>query len=257
VSSLYPVYIFVKAALHCFMSPREKANKIARKPKAIKARKGTSKRTSKRGQKGKTSQARALPPTVSNESGPPPPSSQPLYFSLPDTGPTDVAVFWDFENVKIPEWCAATKASDCLREKLLPFGRIVERKLYYDSDLDLSGFTLVDCPSRHNRKETLDKKLIVDVLFFAWERVTRGAKATVVLITCDGDYSYTLARLQDIGVYTIVIFQPDNVAQILVDVANAAMAWETDVLGEPSWSLAATGARRNPTSPPAPQTTGG
>jgi NYN domain len=178
---------------------------------------------------------------VSHESGPPPPS-QPLYFSLPDTGPTDVAVFWDFENVKIPEWCAATKASDCLREKLLPFGRIVERKLYYDSskktesnfadrsDLDLSGFTLVDCPSRH-RKETLDKKLIVDVLFFAWERVTRGAKATVVLITCDGDYSYTLARLQDIGVYTIIIFRPDNVAQILVDVANVAMAWETDILG--------------------------
>src|SRR3569832_1418605 len=79
-------------------------------------------------------------------------------FSLPDTGNTDVAVFWDFENVKIPEWCPAVKASDCLREKLLPFGRIVERKLYYDSskkteqfmdrsDLDLSGFTLVDCPS--------------------------------------------------------------------------------------------------------------
>lgn len=182
---------------------------------------------------------------ISGESGlaPAPAPSQPLHFSLPDTGPTDVAVFWDFENVKIPEWCAATKASDCLREKLLPFGRIVERKLYYDSskktesnfadrsDLDLSGFTLVDCPSRHNRKETLDKKLIVDVLFFAWERVTRGAKACVALITCDGDYSYTLARLQDIGVYTIIIFRPDNVAQILVDVANVGMAWETDVLG--------------------------
>lgn len=134
------------------------------------------------------------------------------------------------QGVGLPAREASAIRTDRGAEAVLRLLQKTESNFADRSDLDLSGFTLVDCPSRH-RKETLDKKLIVDVLFFAWERVSRGAKATVVLITCDGDYSYTLARLQDIGVYTIIIFRPDNVAQILVDVANVAMAWETDVLG--------------------------
>lgn len=161
--------------------------------------------------------------------------------TLPTVGPADAAVFWDYENVRIPEWCPPGKISDGIREAVLPYGRIVERRLYYDpskpseqylprSHLDLSGFTLVDCPSRNN-KETLDKKLIVDILFFAWERASRGAKACVVLITSDGDFSYTLARLQDIGVFTIIIFRPDVVAKVLIDNANVVLNWEHDVLG--------------------------
>ncbi len=157
-------------------------------------------------------------------------------------GNFEVAVFWDYENVQIPVWCSGVKASDAIRSKVIPLGRIVDRKLYYDlgkhfdhtnfasSELDSSGFTLVDCPSR-NSKETLDKKLIVDALFFAWERASRGAKTCVVLITSDGDYSYTLARLRDIGVFTVIIFRPDVVANILTDNADLVMSWEDDVLG--------------------------
>ena len=91
------------------------------------------------------------------------------------------------------------------------------------SELDLSGFTLVDCPSR-NRKETLDKKLIVDVLCFAWERASLGAKACVVLIASDGDYSRTIARLRDIGIFTFIIYRPDVVAKVLIDDANVVMS---------------------------------
>mmetsp|Transcript_15099 Transcript_15099/g.23391 ORF Transcript_15099/g.23391 Transcript_15099/m.23391 type:complete len:460 (+) Transcript_15099:78-1457(+) len=161
-------------------------------------------------------------------------------------GTADIAVFWDFENVRIPNWCPATAASECIRNKVSKYGRIVEKRLYYDSrqpaersaprsDLDLSGFTLVDCPSR-GRKETLDKKLIVDVLCFAWERASMGAKACVVLITSDGDYSYALARLRDIGVFTIIIYRPDIVAKVLIDNANVVYSWEYDVLGGPPTS---------------------
>ena len=150
---------------------------------------------------------------------------------FPTVGTADIAVFWDFENVRIPNWCPATAASEGIRNKLSKYGRIVEKRLYYDSrqpaersaprsDLDLSGFTLVDCPSR-GRKETLDKKLIVDVLCFAWERASMGAKACVVLITSDGDYSYALARLRDIGVFTIIIYRPDVVAKVLIDNAKS------------------------------------
>lgn len=165
---------------------------------------------------------------------------------FPMLGTTDVAVFWDFENVRIPNWCPATAASEGIRNKLSKYGRIVEKRLYYDSrqpaersaprsDLDLSGFTLVDCPSR-GRKETLDKKLIVDVLCFAWERASVGAKACVVLITSDGDYCYVLARLRDIGVFTIIIYRPDIVAKVLIDNANVVYSWEHDVLGGPPTS---------------------
>ena len=162
-------------------------------------------------------------------------------------GPADVAIYWDYENVKIPNWCPATRAAESIRAKVMKYGRIVEKRLYYDSrqptestaprsDLDLSGFTLVDCPSR-NRKETLDKKLIVDVLCFAWERASMGAKACVVLITSDGDYSYAVARLRDIGVFAVIIYRPDIVAKVLIDNANVVMSWEFDVLGGPPQTL--------------------
>lgn len=169
------------------------------------------------------------------------PNAPQVFDDFPAVGPADVAIFWDYENVKIPAWCPATTASESIRNRVAKYGRIVEKRLYYDSrqptesmaprsDLDLSGFTLVDCPSRR-RKETLDKKLIVDVLFFAWERASLGTKACVVLITSDGDYSYALARLRDIGVFTVIIYKPDNVARVLIDNANVVMSWEFDVLG--------------------------
>ncbi|KAG7344515.1 bestrophin, RFP-TM, chloride channel [Nitzschia inconspicua] len=162
---------------------------------------------------------------------------------IPSLGPADVAIFWDYENVRIPAWCPPSMATQGIRNKVAKYGRIVEKRIYYDSrqptelaapraELDLSGFTLVDCPSR-NRKETLDKKLIVDVLCFAWERASMGSKACVVLITSDGDYSYAVARLRDIGVFTVVMYRPDNVAKVLIDNSNVVLSWEFDVLGGP------------------------
>ena len=144
--------------------------------------------------------------------------------------------------MQIPAWCPVTKAAERIRNKVAKYGRIVEKRFYYDSrqpaellaprsDLDLSGFTLVDCPSR-GKKETLDKKLIVDVLCFAWERASMGSKACVVLITSDGDYSYALARLRDIGVFTVLMYCPDSVAKVLIDNANVVMSWK-DALGGP------------------------
>jgi NYN domain len=163
--------------------------------------------------------------------------------NLPNLGPADVAIFWDYENVRIPAWCAPNTATEGIRNKVAKYGRIVEKRIYYDSrqptelaaprtELDPSGFTLVDCPSR-NRKETLDKKLIVNMLCFAWERASMGAKACVVLITSDGDYSYAVARLRDIGVFTVVMYRPDNVAKVLIDNSYIVMSWEFDVLGGP------------------------
>ena len=67
----------------------------------------------------------------------------------------------------------AAEASNKIRCKLESIGEIHERRLYYDSKktsemntdregFAMSGFTLVDCPTR-NRKETLDKQILVDI----------------------------------------------------------------------------------------------
>jgi hypothetical protein len=155
----------------------------------------------------------------------------------------DVGVFWDFENVRIPGGMRATFAANCIREVALTFGKnIAERRLYYDShkesesftdrrSLDASGFTLVDCPARH-AKETLDKKLIVDLVLFALRNQQLATRSTcVVLITSDGDYSYTLSKVRDLGVRTVVIHGPaTTTAGILFNVCDCTRNWLTDVL---------------------------
>jgi hypothetical protein len=155
----------------------------------------------------------------------------------------EISIFWDYENVPLPTWCSATQAAKAIVDAVSQYGRIVDRRLYYDfekmryrprdcSSLDSSGFDLVNTPTRNN-KETLDKKLIADVLTFAWDSAVRNdnKKPCVVLLTGDGDYAYTLSKLRDRGIMTVVMVGQDcTVASILVDTADVAMSLEDDVL---------------------------
>lgn len=144
--------------------------------------------------------------------------------SSPPQPPIEVAVFWDYENTPLPRTVRPAEAAKAIQHAAehLPSvlrasgsgGRsrcqVKMRRVYYDphksrgnkpadpSGLDSSGFDLVSTPSR-NLKETVDKKLIVDLLTFAWEVRERGGRPLVVLITSDGDYSYALAKLNDRG----------------------------------------------------------
>ena len=133
-------------------------------------------------------------------------------------GPADylIGVFWDYENVKIPSGMDAAAASNKIRSKLQSIGQIHERRLYYDSrktsevNTDREGFamtgcTLIDCPTR-NRKETLDKQILVDMLMFVATAKGKSQIPCIVLISGDGDYAYCLQRARDIQCYTIVIY---------------------------------------------------
>ena len=158
-----------------------------------------------------------------------------------ELGDKDVAIFWDYENVPLPPWCNPADAAKRIHGAVSKYGRITDRRIYFDSakasqggrgwsELDLSGFDLVNTPTR-NSKETLDKKMIVDILAFAWDCTATSRKPCVVLLTSDGDYAYTLAKLRDRGVMNIVMFGKDSsVAQILVDNAEVALSFERDVL---------------------------
>ena len=153
----------------------------------------------------------------------------------------NVGISWDFENVRIPKHIKSTVAANRIRDAVIGHGQIVERRLYCDSrkdsesytdreNLDQGGFTLVDCPAR-GRKETLDKKLLVDIMAFACRNAHSGTPSCVVLITSDGDYAYTLNRIRDLGVKTIVIHGPaTSTANVLFESCEHALSFQHDVL---------------------------
>jgi len=154
------------------------------------------------------------------------------------------AVFWDWENCPLPAEvspAAAAKAIQSAVSEHIDGSRIEMRRVYFDplkaqqrprdpSGLDSSGFDLVHTPTR-NMKETLDKKLIADVLTFAWDCSSGGGKPCVVLITSDGDYAYTLAKLQDRCVFNVVMYGPQcQTANILLQNAKVALSFRDEVL---------------------------
>ena len=156
----------------------------------------------------------------------------------------DVAVFWDYENVRVRKGEASHAAVAVQKAVLALPGvrRIMQRRLYYDArkptekktgrvGLSELGWTLVDCPSRgFSQKETIDKKLIVDALFHGVTESERGGRVCVVLITSDGDYAYLLSRLRDVRVHTVVISaQITSSAKQLLDACDVALNWH-DVL---------------------------
>ena len=153
----------------------------------------------------------------------------------------ECGLFWDYENISLARGMDGAETSNRLREVCLRFGRLIERRVYHDpekvnsvqhgnrSALDTAGFTLVDCPAR-NLKETIDKKIIVDVMLFALTRVARQQPACIVLVTNDGDYAYMLSRLRDLQVRCIVIYTEGHAAAALLTACDLALTWKSDVL---------------------------
>jgi uncharacterized LabA/DUF88 family protein len=151
------------------------------------------------------------------------------------------ALFWDYENVSIPNHVVAADVSNSLRQLALQFGQLTQRRLYHDpakhqgltaekrTALDQAGFTLVDCPSRGS-KETVDKKIIVDVMHFAMSRVHLGERTCVVLVSSDGDYAYMLSLLRDLRVHVVVVYHAGCVAPSLIDACDTAVDWEGQIL---------------------------
>jgi len=170
--------------------------------------------------------------------------------------PRRVGIFWDYSSVKVPYGHSASSAVNRLRETIfasLPQGSVIdEMKLYANitsvsaepamgragkemgiqklrSGLDLSGFTVIDCPDRAGRS-TLDKKIIVDCMRFG----TRASDmlSTVVLISGDGDYSYLLSILRNDRVTSIVIHRglEAGTSRILTESCDLSLHWEVDVL---------------------------
>ena len=155
-------------------------------------------------------------------------------------GAMECGIFWDYENIRVPKASDASEVSNTLRQIVTQYGRVVTRRIYYDSRkssekhvpravLDNSGFSLQDCPARGS-KETIDKKIIVDVMAFALERVHAQRPVLVALLTSDGDFAYMLSRLRDLGVHVLVIHEQQ--CETLMASASLGLRWTEDVLGD-------------------------
>ena len=176
-------------------------------------------------------------PTLGMASPPQPPQAA----APGSAGYTEVGLFWDYENLAVPRGHDASEASNRLRTLSLRFGQLVERRVYHDpskiqsvapqdrSRLDSAGFTLVECPTR-NEKETVDKKIIVDVMHFAITRACRAQQACVILLTNDGDFAYMLSRLRDLQVKVVVVYMAGHAADSLLHACDHAVSWRDDVL---------------------------
>ena len=166
-------------------------------------------------------------------------AAQPTALAASATAPAlaqqpKVAVFWDYENVRVPPTITTAGAVAAIRRLAREHGNVDDLRLYYDSrnqgenqtdrtKLQTNGFTLVDCPKRKDVKETLDKTLIVDMMSFR----VKCENACIVIITGDGDYAYALNTLSRLGVKIIVIYGPfSTTAGDLLDAADVAISFD-------------------------------
>jgi len=161
-----------------------------------------------------------------------------------------VGIFWDWENIEIPKLVASVPALlKNMRTDLLDYGKeIKQSRIYHDSSKTHSivkhhrrsignqGWEIVDCPCVKFRpkadedkqteeestvKEMVDKKIIVDIMEFAYDHYEEGA--TVVIISNDADYGYMLSRLRGKGVYVVVVYSILKHAEELLEVGDKAI----------------------------------
>ena len=156
--------------------------------------------------------------------------------------PGPVGVYWDIENMGLPNEVTALEAVTSLREKIMAtFGNILEFKAYMDLEMYAklydsftrvvladSGLQIVDAAhggASMRRKEVADKQIIVDALWFALTH----EQPTICIISGDSDFSPLLAKLKMTGIRTVVVTTSENVRS-LREQASFALRWPTDFI---------------------------
>ena len=133
----------------------------------------------------------------------------------PPPAECECALYWDYENMPLGALFSEASLVALLRRVRSTAGRLVEARLYADSEkgtlkashrpmLERLGVTLIDCPTS-DKKEAVDKKIIVDALVWGVGRAACQQRCAVCLISGDGDFAHMLSRLSNLGVHTIVI----------------------------------------------------
>jgi hypothetical protein len=131
---------------------------------------------------------------------------------------TEVAIFWDIENLA-PQRGAAAAVATRLREaavRAAPSCALTAFHAYVDTTrlaegqlaaLTEQGVTVIHSVTNpRKRAEASDKALTMGLLLWLWERGPRAA--AVVLVTADHDFAPLLAKLADSGRIGVVLVAP-------------------------------------------------
>ncbi|KZT28232.1 hypothetical protein NEOLEDRAFT_1058918, partial [Neolentinus lepideus HHB14362 ss-1] len=143
------------------------------------------------------------------------------------------AIFWDYENVRVPASTASNGLTTKIESVAHQYGSVTLFRAYMDptemaspksialrSNFQTSGVTLVDCP--HNGgKDVADKMIIVDMLIFALDQ---PAPATVILISGDRDFAYAASTLRLRG-YDVVLIAPKSTSTSIKSAASHVLDW--------------------------------
>ena len=149
----------------------------------------------------------------------------------------ETAVFWDIENARIPSRYSAREMYEKLCTVLHGYGRwrdgirIIgdlqcQRRLY--SELMGMGCWLFDIPP-NGKPNRADGVIVVEMMSFALDH---PPPTTIILITGDSDYGYSLSKLRARG-YRIVLVALSTAKASLTLSADVILEWERDVLHMP------------------------
>ncbi|KAF5378928.1 hypothetical protein D9757_008743 [Collybiopsis confluens] len=164
-----------------------------------------------------------------------------------------VAIFWDSENCGFSSHFSGYDVVRRIRDIAHDFGSIKLFKAYTQlsieqgtaanlstapsprsiaiamrSELQCSGVSITDCP-HSGYKNVVDQMIITDMLTFAMDNPARPPSTTIMILSGDRDFTYTLSILR-MRRYKVVIVAPSNVHPSLREQASEFFEWSGSVL---------------------------
>ncbi|KAG9017079.1 hypothetical protein FRB90_001858 [Tulasnella sp. 427] len=154
-----------------------------------------------------------------------------------------VGIFWDYENCAAPANVPGYIVAEQIRNAAHQFGPVSVFKAYLElstinitqkminlrSELQSSGVSLTDCPRTSNRKDVVDKMLLVDMLAFAMDN---PAPAVIMLISGDRDFVYAVSVLRHRKYDVVLVIPPQGAHITLRSQATVVLDWRFDIFRE-------------------------
>ncbi|KAG8856578.1 hypothetical protein FRB96_006338 [Tulasnella sp. 330] len=146
---------------------------------------------------------------------------------------------YDEKHCSPPENVPGYVVTEQIRKAAHAFGSVTVFKAYLElsavgitkemidlrSELQSSGVSLTDCP-RMDRKDVVDKMMLVDMLAFALDN---PAPAVVMLISGDRDFVYAVSILHHRRYTVVVVTSAEGSYITLTSQANIVLDWKYDI----------------------------
>lgn len=153
-----------------------------------------------------------------------------------DTKPKSMAgavLHWDYENAPVPRGASVLYVLGEMRKAIHDrFGVLLDAYVYADTqkvtpsrrqELAMCGLDIIDCSRDAGKANTVDFRIIARSLAELARPLPVGAKrSAVVVVTGDGDYAYTLSKLGNLEVDTMLVFDDDRPEIVHVNMLQVA-----------------------------------